>query len=63
MKDYVRKVHCNKCGAYLFTEQEINNKYKMTNHSKLNYKNVSNTFICDKCLVNERSNIYAATAS
>ena len=46
----VCKIHCNKCGKYLFTETHTENGIKRTDDNRdYRYDEITDEFICDDC--------------
>ena len=45
-------IHCDKCGKYLFTENESEIGYKRENdNGGYTYDELAGEFICDKCFI------------
>lgn len=49
--DWADDIHCDSCGKYLFTEGEVNGKWKFIRTPKIGYTFYpnSNQFICEFC--------------
>lgn len=46
----IQDINCNKCGKYLFTEEDTVSGYKRLNDNKeYIYDKENDVFLCDKC--------------
>lgn len=46
----VNKIHCDKCGKYLFTETDTENGMKRIDDNRdYRYDEIADEFICDNC--------------